>query len=74
LIKGNVFTLVLQELPVIEGPNDYPTGGEPMDECSSDSQVVSNQVKDFNGLTDIYWVCSFFINDFFHVVLCSIAP
>ncbi|XP_024443873.1 TSL-kinase interacting protein 1 isoform X2 [Populus trichocarpa] len=45
----------LEELPVIEGPNDYPTGGEPMDECSSDSQVVSNQVKDFNGLTDIYW-------------------
>ncbi|KAL9336661.1 hypothetical protein Peur_071149 [Populus x canadensis] len=45
----------LEELPVIEGPNDYPTGGDPMDECSSDSQVVSNQVKDFNGLTDIYW-------------------
>ncbi|KAJ6968606.1 TSL-kinase interacting protein 1-like isoform X1 [Populus alba x Populus x berolinensis] len=64
----------LEELPVIEGPNDYPTGGDPMDECSSDSQVVSNQVRDFNGLTDIYWVCSFFINDFFPVVLCSIAP
>ncbi|KAJ6871069.1 TSL-kinase interacting protein 1-like isoform X1 [Populus alba x Populus x berolinensis] len=45
----------LEELPVIEGPNDYPTGGDPMDECSSDSQVVSNQVRDFNGLTDIYW-------------------
>ncbi|XP_011030216.1 PREDICTED: TSL-kinase interacting protein 1-like [Populus euphratica] len=45
----------LEELPVIEGPHDYPTGGDPMDECSSDSQVVSNQVKDFNGLTDIYW-------------------
>ncbi|CAK7343138.1 unnamed protein product [Dovyalis caffra] len=45
----------LEELPDIEGPVDYPTGGDPLDECPSDSQVVDNQAKDFNGLTDIYW-------------------
>ncbi|KAJ6316279.1 hypothetical protein OIU78_019542 [Salix suchowensis] len=51
-ITSNSF---LEELPIIEGPIDYPTGGDPLDECPSDSQVVSNQVKDFNELTDIFW-------------------
>ena len=60
MIKGNILTLLLQELPIIEGLIDCPTGGHPMDEFPSDSQVVSNQVKDFNELKDIYWVFFFF--------------
>ncbi|XP_034913829.1 TSL-kinase interacting protein 1 isoform X3 [Populus alba] len=43
----------LEELPDFVGPMDYPTGEDRM--CLSDSQVVNNQAKNFNGLTDIYW-------------------
>ncbi|KAJ9184320.1 hypothetical protein P3X46_004055 [Hevea brasiliensis] len=38
-----------------EGHVDYPTETDPMDECSPDPHVVDNSVKDFTGLTDIYW-------------------
>ena len=50
--------LLLQELPDFVGPMDYPTGEDRM--CLSDLQVVNNQAKNFNGLTDIYWVCFLF--------------
>ncbi|KAB5552383.1 hypothetical protein DKX38_009694 [Salix brachista] len=54
----------LEELPDFVGVMDYPTGEDSM--CLSDSQVTNNQAKDFNGLTDIYWVCFlFFILSFF---------
>ncbi|KAI5584897.1 hypothetical protein BDE02_06G111900 [Populus trichocarpa] len=43
----------LEELPDFVGPMDYPTGEDRM--CLSDLQVVNNQAKNFNGLTDIYW-------------------
>lgn len=43
----------------MERPVNYPADGDPKDECHSDPQVVDNSAKDFNGLTDIYWVCYF---------------
>ncbi|KAF9680256.1 hypothetical protein SADUNF_Sadunf06G0102400 [Salix dunnii] len=43
----------LEELPDFVGVMDYRTGEDCM--CLSDSQVTNSQVKDFNGLTDIYW-------------------
>lgn len=49
--------LSLQELPNnAKGPTDYPAHEDPMDECVSDPDALDNSVKDFNGLTDIYWV------------------
>lgn len=50
----------LQEIPVVERPIDDPPQGGPTDECQSDPRILESSVKDFNALTDIYWVCSFF--------------
>ncbi|KDP29153.1 hypothetical protein JCGZ_16542 [Jatropha curcas] len=51
-ITSGVFVEVL---PSEDEPVDYPTDGDPMDECLPDPQVVDSSAKDFTGLTDIYW-------------------
>lgn len=72
LIKGQCIILLLQELPDFVGVMDYPTGEDRM--CLSDSQVTNNQAKDFNGLTDIYWVCFLFFILFFPCCVMLYIP
>lgn len=37
-----------------------PVNADPMDLCPSDAQIMESPPKDFNSLTDIYWVRFFF--------------
>ncbi|KAK1562546.1 hypothetical protein Q3G72_013753 [Acer saccharum] len=44
-----------EELPYTDGCTDYHAREDPMDERFFDPHNLDNSVKDFTGLTDIYW-------------------
>ncbi|KAI9153346.1 hypothetical protein LWI28_009912 [Acer negundo] len=44
-----------EELPYTDGCTDYHACEDPMDERFFDPHNLDNSVKDFTGLTDIYW-------------------
>ena len=51
------FQLLPQEPPDPEEPMDNSACEEFVDECPSDTHITDTTEKDFNELTDIYWVC-----------------
>lgn len=39
---------------------DDPVEGHGIDKCESDGHTSDSSIRDFNGLTDIYWVINLF--------------
>lgn len=51
------FQLLPQESPDLEEPMENSACEDLVDESPSDPHIMDTTEKDFNGLTDIYWVC-----------------
>lgn len=61
-----LFQLLPQEPPDPEEPMENHACEEFVDEYPSDTHIMDTTEKDFNGLTDIYWVCLTSLNLWLH--------